>query len=192
MAILRRWVQSLPVEQNGTLFEEELILDVGRARGGRSLHMTRDGFLISGPRGCQPGDQVVVLLGCYAPVIVRPTYSPNGTLSAYRVIGPSYHPGLASGEGLLGPMTPDWRLSWIDVNDPHQTFKNENGSTSLHDPRLEGVELPKGWIELLDNNGSPYWWFYDGQQHISTGNDPRLKPEELKARGVPVETFVLV
>ena len=63
---------------------------------GISFFTTTEGYIGLAPKGTRPDDQVVVLLGCPKPMLLRP----NG--GRYQVVGECYVYGLMQSEALLG------------------------------------------------------------------------------------------
>ncbi|KAJ4336351.1 hypothetical protein N0V87_005502 [Didymella glomerata] len=106
----------------------------------RSLFFTTTGFLGLGPRGLQPGDEVVIFDGDYTPFILRPqldTNNPNGNL--YKIVGDCYLEGWMydtfPDENVDGPLN-----HWTGADsEPQRAFKWVSGREGMQDemPRLE-------------------------------------------------------
>ena len=131
----------------------------------RAFIETREGYIGLAPPKALPGDQVCILLGCDAPLLLRQT--PN---RQFRVVGACYVHGLGSGEGLLGPLPDHYQaVSEPNRNDSRNYWKfldHRTGKTQVNDPRL----------------GSP----------PSDDADPDLTPETIEKRGVKLQTFDLI
>ena len=63
---------------------------------GRTLALSKGGYLALAPSSAMSGDKICVLYGCHAPVILRP--SPNCDM--YTLVGDAYVHGLMDGEAL--------------------------------------------------------------------------------------------
>jgi hypothetical protein len=162
-------------------------------RPGR-FFVTDRGQLGCGSPTIVPGDKVCVVLGCDHPILLRPAHSDDQS-ACYHYMGPLYVHGLMEGQALLGPMPPPWEL--IINND---TFRDSfaflnllTNEITLQDPRLD--VLPPEWHEI-DEEWETSFIHTQHYRNKTTGDiinsDPRLLPEALEARGVPLETFTLV
>jgi hypothetical protein len=161
-----------------------LVQALRRVLGGRACLQLMDGSFAVGPRGSQSGDLVYVVLGCGIPLVLR------GKLeSSFRIIGPSYYPGCAGADDILGPLPNGWKLGFDNFG--RLLFKDEHGSKHWKDPRKQEINLPLGWLEYEDKDGRPYWW-KQGSGEPSTYKDPRLTAELLKGQGIKVESLVLI
>ncbi|KAI0127415.1 heterokaryon incompatibility protein-domain-containing protein [Xylariales sp. AK1849] len=67
---------------------------------GRSLLVTEEGRLGIVPQATQQGDQVAFLLGCSAPLILRPVAGS----SRHKIVGQCYIDGQMMGEAIYGPL----------------------------------------------------------------------------------------
>lgn len=151
---------------------------------GRSLYLTRDGYIMMGPRGCQPGDVVCVFLGSSLPTVLRPT--DNGE---YEIKGPASHPALFFGEALLGELPEGWQMKRLaTIGSP--VFERPDGEQQDVDPRLDGIPIPAGW-ELRRRRKSGRARFYNEKEGHWTRFDPRVSEMELLKRGVQIQTFTL-
>jgi hypothetical protein len=149
-----------------------------------------NGYLGFGPSTVQPGDCLVVLLGCYAPMILRP--QKNGV---YIVIGKCYVQGLMNGEALLGDLPRSWTVQQHH-KDSHVVFKYYNRDTECltsEDPRLP--PLDESWRKVCRQRTPDDPLHVTHFEHIPTGriinSDPRVLPYALRSRGVNLETFAL-
>jgi hypothetical protein len=114
----------------------------------------------------------------------------------FQVIGTCYVHGLTDAVGLLGPLPPSVTLR---VDDPerrsnYQFFNSSTGVLTDEDPRLP--PLSPGWerFEKEWTSVEPHVcaWFRNTETGEEMDSDPRMLPETLKARGVPLRTFSLV
>jgi len=137
------------------------------------------------------GDIVCVLLGRQGLVLLRPTASNN-----FQIIGTCYVHGLTDAVGLLGPLPPSVTLKigedgrrWI-----YRFFNSSTGSLTEEDPRLP--PLSSGWerFEKDWTSDEPQLcaWFRNKETGEEMDSDPRMLPEALKTRGVPLRMFSLV
>jgi hypothetical protein len=179
---------------------------------GRALVQTKEGFIGLAPADTRPGmattleflryfitdedirppgDMIVVLLGFDKPVILREAYSDR-----FRVIGPCFVHGLDDANALLGPLPKPWKVQISDgyVNrDQYRYFNEETGETTLEDPRLEPIN---DWERINHEPEADEPETYDYFRNRETGfimnSDPRMSPEALEARGLPVRLFTLI
>ncbi|KAK3994348.1 heterokaryon incompatibility protein-domain-containing protein [Cladorrhinum sp. PSN332] len=144
------------------------------------------------------GDVVFVPLGCEAPLLLRP--DKNGH---YRLLAECYVHGIMFGEAVLGPLPPGWSAKrHQEITDSFRTCfqrADADGNYTLKDPRLKGVPMPEGWEQIRDMKEETLddpRNFVGEFRHRTTGEtikgDPRLLPEALAARGVPITTITLV
>jgi hypothetical protein len=156
------------------------------------LFRTNKGYFGLSPIKVMPGDKVGVLLGCPFPVLLREQSS-----GKHLFVACAYIHGLMDGEALLGPLPEGYKV----ILGPHrnaqwrQLFVNSTTQTETEeDPRLE--PLPAEWKRALI--GDRFWPTkkVDGFRNKVTGqimdSDPRMLPDALRARGVPLETFTLL
>ena len=157
---------------------------------GKSLSISKEGYIVLVPDVAVEGDIVCVILGCKSPLLLRPL--PNGN---YTVAGECYIHGFMNGEALLGPLPKGWEpveileegLGYIGG------FRNVNtGELSFVDPRLGG--LPPGW-SLKDSRRRADWnnWFVNNHtgETMNWPLDPRVTAEALEGQGVPLQDFIL-
>lgn len=152
---------------------------------------TEHGYLARGPEDTRPGDQIVLLLGLYCPLIVRPTRE-----GRYRIVGSCYVHGLMDNEALLGPLPEGWSIRQRFVNGRWRSqYRNARaGETTDDDPRLS--PLPSVWkrgnpmptaddparVDLFENTDTGEFINYV----------PRLSVTALEQRGIMLETITLV
>lgn len=152
----------------------------------------------SGYIGCsfaqpQPGDRLVVLLGCPSPMLLRPSFAAQ----SYQVVGPTYIHGLMDTEALLGPLPTPWRVRMSREHgffDSMHFFNTASGVVTKEDPRL-GSD-PSEWEKLEATRTEDDPWNFAHYRHRETkeeiNSDPRLLPAALTARGVEITEFELV
>jgi hypothetical protein len=152
---------------------------------GRSLFRTGECYFGLAPPTAQSGDVVVVLLGCHSPMVLRP--SEDGR---YQVIGEAYGDEFANGEALLGQLPEKIDLIWrlISGGSVGSFVDRETGDFLEEDPRLG--PLPPGWQCDLGDARDLFW--NDELGIMRDTADPRLTPEALRKRGVPLRTFELI
>jgi hypothetical protein len=176
---------------------------------GRRFLTTEDGHIGTAPAGSQvgrsgshlpgkleltllPGDSICLLLGTYAPMVLRQTSS-----SSFQVVGECYLHGLADAVGFLGPLPNRWEtiIKGDALGRPTQWFINLiNGEETLDDPRLE--PLPWNWERATYERHAGDPAIFERFRNIETGElvnyDPRLSPKGLEARVVKLQSFRLV
>lgn len=145
------------------------------------------------------GDLIAVVLGCDRPLVLRPLDD-----DTFILVGDAYVYGLHDARPFLGPLPHGWRVQlaerhfegyWRQIK-----FINEvTGEVAIEDPRLE--PLSHGWERVepeelggpRDVNDSRFCTYF---RNTANGDivdyDPRMLPDALEARGVNLETFVLV
>lgn len=94
----------------------------GSTEGRQFFRSCQDYFSI-GPLGLREGDQICVLLGCDAPLVLR--LHNNGR---FKIIGLSYVGGLAAGEALLGSLPENYRM----VNAYDEASRGITTASSIH------------------------------------------------------------
>ncbi|KAI1292920.1 heterokaryon incompatibility protein-domain-containing protein [Xylaria venustula] len=102
---------------------------------GRAFFTTETGYIGIAPKSVVPGDEVCVILGCNALMVLRPTTEDREERS---VVGPCYMEGFNNGEAVLGPF-PDGVEKKV-LHDGQYSFVTF-GDGEVIDPRLEG------WID---------------------------------------------
>ncbi|RYN54306.1 hypothetical protein AA0118_g9272 [Alternaria tenuissima] len=185
-----RWADA--VAQDRRPWEESLISSrIKEKLHGTSLMELDNGYLGFGPSTVQPGDIIVVLLGCYVPMILRP--QENG---AYTVIGRCYVHDLMDGEALLGDLPRSWTVQRHHIDDAFvfKYYNNDTGCLTSEDPRLP--PLDESWRRVYRQRTLDDPLHVTYFEHIPTGRiinlDPRLLPHALRSRGVNLETFALI
>ena len=148
----------------------------------RKLFTTSDGYMGLAPLAARLGDQASVLLGCPAPIILRPTDA-----GCFEVVGYCYIHGYGDGEAFFGPLPAGWsrvhgekRLCFIE---------RSTGKKQFTDPRLG--ELPDGWRITKDDGDEHVPVFFDPSTGKWTWDDPRQSAEAIRARGVDLRTILL-
>lgn len=155
---------------------------------GRSLFVSAEGYIGLCTSFAEPGDRVMLVVGCRYPLVMRPR--PNGT---YSLVGVAFCYGIMHGEPFLGQLPPG--VSCVRSSSTFfPLFLNlETGETQVEDPRLG--ELPAGWSRVEHARADEYSIFLEeksGKEHYSDEFDPRTTPEELEKRGVKLEDFEIV
>ncbi|KAF2501347.1 HET-domain-containing protein [Lophium mytilinum] len=160
---------------------------------GRTFITTKEGYIGLGPTLAKPEDLVCVFLGCNSPMFLRPTLA-----GRFLVVGCGYVHGLADANALLGPLPEPWIVQVATDNAGGTTYHLFNSITAQtipmsEDPRLG--PLPEGWEPVRRNRVRSDPETFGAFRNKITGeemnSDPRMLPEVLKARGVPLETFQL-
>jgi hypothetical protein len=166
---------------------------------GRSFFLTEEGLFGVCSQFSRCGDRVAVLLGCYSPLILRPTIVEGS--NCFIVIGESYVEGLMNNQALLGPIPEGWRLHPVHIEGRTVPGYANANTTTQQDPR---APLPPGWryiygsieepqeIEPDNEDEMTEVWFENVVTGESTQYDPRLTPEALRQRGVELQELVLV
>ncbi|KAG4436059.1 hypothetical protein IFR05_008449 [Cadophora sp. M221] len=178
----------------GTEFQL-LLSKIERYCHGRSLFLTEDGHLGLAPQGTRPGDLVEVLLGCSSCMMLRPVALDPMCHSKqqYKIVGEAYCHGIMQGEAILGPLPGlfDAVLQFNDSSGRYEWVHIDRGTGRMetNDPRLG--ELSKEWTRTRQE-GSMHYVFLNAETGESTGRDPRLNPDALRARGVELEVFDLI
>lgn len=118
----------------------------------------------------------------------------------YEVIGECYIQGLMDGESLLGPLPEPWKMRIVPGSEGLWTtgyFNPSTGSVSHEDPRLAALGcVPDEWEAIQSERMPDDPKYFQKFRNKSTGetinSDPRLLPDSLKARGIPLEVLRLV
>jgi hypothetical protein len=116
----------------------------------RSIYLTKVGYIVLGPRGCQPDDLVVVFLGCHPPMVLRSIED-----NEYKLKGPCVHPSLLAGEAILGEMPKGWRLSYPKRGEK-PVLEDPDGKRYHIDPRLDDIPILEEWELRWMDNGTPF------------------------------------
>ncbi|KAF5660675.1 heterokaryon incompatibility protein [Fusarium heterosporum] len=169
--------------------ERETANTIQKVRG-RRLFVTENGLIGTAPACTQIGDSISLLLGTYAPVVLRPT-----TAGTFQVVGECYVYGLSDGVCFLGPLPKNWKviIRGDALGRPFQLFTNiVTGQETMEDPRMS---LPPNWepalYERLPDDPALFHKFRNIETGEVINHDPRLMPETLKARGVSLQVFTL-
>jgi Heterokaryon incompatibility protein (HET) len=154
----------------------ELFLRCLRPIRGKKFVKCDKGYIGITPNITQPGDVVCVLLGCRAPMILRP----NGT-GGHLVVGESFIHGLSKGEAILGPLPKHIRIAKVIQNESvGYAFGFVNGltnTTSFLDPRFK--------VFLMDIEA------YVNQLNVNGNASFSVHPEHLRKCGINIEYFNL-
>jgi len=118
------------------------------------------------------------------------------TNDSFYVVGESYIYGIMDGESLLGPLPPSWKVR-VELNgsimEPRY-LDTERNIMVREDPRLEN--LPAEWERIEQQRTADDPIMFAPHRNKSTGEiinwDPRMSPENLRARGINLQTFRLV
>ena len=112
-------------------------------------------------------------------------------------------PELVDGEAVLGSVQSPWKVMVFSSDDAefrtsYVSFLNtDTGKVAAYwdDPRTKEIPMPPGWVQMprKPNTDDPeYTW---PARNVNTGkiinSDPRLFPEALAERGIPVKTITL-
>jgi hypothetical protein len=127
------------------------------------------------------------------PILLRPVGEDR-----YIVVGDTYTHGFCDAEAVVGQLEEPWIIRVTIVGDDSEfrpTYYNTATNTTVYeDPRLG--PLPPPWVAIPKNvDEEPYPWrtiFRNSDTGEEMEFDPRLLPESLRARGVPLRTFHLV
>ncbi|KAI0871948.1 HET-domain-containing protein [Hypoxylon argillaceum] len=95
-----------------------------------------NGYIGIAPPSAQVGDEVCVLLGCDAPMLLRPLGS-----GGFLVVGECFVEGLSMGEALLGPLPRNTRVANILDEEAGMFYcrylDHRTGEVFLEDPRMK-------------------------------------------------------
>ncbi|KAM0215037.1 hypothetical protein ACHAQD_008544 [Fusarium lateritium] len=170
--------------------ERETANTIQKIRG-RRFFTTENGLIGTAPACTQTSDSICLLLGTYAPMVLRPTSS--GT---FQVVGECYVYGLSDAVSFLGPLPRPWKaiIKGDALGRPYQLFTDmTNGQKTMDDPRLP---LPLNWerttYERLPEDPALFQKFRNVETGEVINYDPRLTPEALEARGVKLQAFKLI
>jgi hypothetical protein len=162
----------------------------------RGRFFVTDGGLVGcGPFALNMGDTIAVLLGHHCPVILRPMDS-RCSSGRFRILGPAHVHGLMEGQAVLGSLSPSWKLVVEHTYSTYRLlFRNaQDGAKTPQDPRL-GV-LPENWEPIEKEDEARLRYTVQHYRHKVTNeiinSDPRLVLEAVRARGIKVETLVLI
>ncbi|KAI4233687.1 MAG: hypothetical protein LQ349_004256 [Xanthoria aureola] len=147
----------------------------------RKLFTTSDGYMGLAPLAARPGDQVSVLLGCQAPIVLRPADD-----GCFVVVGYCYIHGYGDGEAFFGPLPAEW--SRVRRQNGFCFIERSTGISQFTDPRLG--ELPDGWRRISDSV-EQFPEFFNSSTSEWTWDDPRQSAEAIRARGVDLRTILM-
>jgi hypothetical protein len=175
--------------------KEWFLMNMTKQQPGK-FFVTDNGLLGCGPVAAQANDVIYIPLGYDKPVLLRRTTS-DPQLTSFELIGRVYIHDLMDAQALLGPLPSPWMMviARIDSNiSRHEFFNTQTTEQTSRDPRLGA--LPVEWEEVEMEDEVRVREALQHYRNTETGevinSDPRLLPEALEARGVKVETFVLV
>jgi Heterokaryon incompatibility protein (HET) len=162
---------------------------------GRSLFTTQEGYIGLGPNASQRGDHVYIILGCDAPLVLRPA-----SKDEWLVVGRSYVHGTEDGRAFLGALPGRYRRvirfeetskRWWPAYVDHQT-----GNILIEDPRLG--PLPPGWRAKKHDYDKAWNWYVNEESEKGRNlqqrlpGDPRWKSDALIRRGVDLKNLKLI
>ncbi|KAG8157264.1 hypothetical protein KVR01_012972 [Diaporthe batatas] len=142
------------------------------------------------------GDMIFVILGCKVPIVLRRTSG-----GPYQVIGDCFVHGIMDGEAILGPLPRSYHIESRDDGPDFEAFipvyvENDTQREQRDDPRLQNIPLPPEWEAFEKERTRDDPLIYSMFRSKNTGevinSDPRLFPEALRERGVPVQRITLV
>ena len=147
---------------------------------GRSFITTKEGYVGLAPKATKPGDQVSVLLGCTAPLILRPIATSESGQLQYKVLGECHVHGLQDGEAFLGPLPNRWQRVRLWDQDCYRLAHVDkvSGKHQYRDPRLEDGDWDMAEREVIR--------FHDGSTSLE------ITPNFLKRRGINVQNLDLI
>lgn len=116
----------------------------------------------------------------------------------YEVVSDCYMYGIMDGESLLGPLPSPYKVRYN--TNPGASFyvptylNTETNTISSQDPRLGS--LPQDWESInLEKTADDPDDFAPHRNNVTgevINSDPRLLREALEARGVKLQTFMLI
>ncbi|UPK92568.1 hypothetical protein LCI18_003503 [Fusarium solani-melongenae] len=184
MLYIKALVENVNNESNKT--PTALEYHILRHCHGRSIFWTEHGHLGLCPAGSQPGDIISVLLGCDAPLALRPHEA-----GGYEIIGQCYVSGFMDGEAILGEL-------------PHPSMKDSR--VAAFRSRMEGLQRGVQEEEMPKNLDNEHGTAVDCKEHVVSGNRGSdwdrsdddeswlrsVTPEMLRKAGIDVKVFKLV
>jgi hypothetical protein len=156
---------------------------------GRCFFVAEEVYIGLAPLTSKLGDSACAILGCKSPLVLR--LNEDG---CYEVIGECYIDGFMDGRALLGPL-PTYSKS---AKSYHEEFScnpafvnHEIGRVKIEDPSLS--PLPGEWRVASHDAQSAWNWHVndDTKEGYDIVEDPRIRPEALKCRGVKLKEFRL-
>ncbi|KFA52244.1 hypothetical protein S40293_00623 [Stachybotrys chartarum IBT 40293] len=192
LAMLNRYLNLTEDSKADPVYNEKETANVIQKVQSRRFFTTEDGHIGTAPAGAKIGDSICLLLGTYAPTLLRKT-----PLDTYQVVGECYVHGLSDAVGMLGPVPDGWRaINKADAAGRMMPcFLNlANWSHTRDDPRLG--PLPQEWeqvpYERRDDDPAIFQKFKNVETGELINHDPRLSPTVLESLGVRLQTFRLV
>ncbi|KAI1074387.1 HET-domain-containing protein [Whalleya microplaca] len=142
----------------------------------RIFFRTTSGYIGNAPAQAAIGDEVCVILGCDAPMLLRPCR--NGR---FLVVGDCFVDGLCQGEAILGPLPSNIQMVLVHVKRSDFApgiLDVASGEVSFEDPRLEFLPVD---LDNFRNNlvGNPH-------------ERLELDPIVLRECGVDLKCFCLI
>ena len=161
----------------------------------RSLLRLKEGYIGLAPDETQVGDQVYLIVGSGAPIILRPK-----TNEEWQVVGRCYVHGVEDGRVFLGDLPERYRhvlrLEKGSGGYLPAYLDQQTNEILIEDPRLG--PLPPGWRVKRHkhmnawNGNTAEGSGEDGNTPQKLLGDPRWKVDALKRRGVKLQTIKLV
>lgn len=120
---------------------------------------------------------------------------------AHQVVGDCFVHGLMDGEAILGPLPSSYHIESRDDALDFEAFipvyvENATHRAQREDPRLRNIPLPPEWESFEKERTRDDPLIYRMFRNKNTGevinSDPRLFPEALRERGVPVQRITLI
>lgn len=191
VGMLRNILCLTATSQDDTIYSAREITNTIQKIRGRRVFTTETGHIGTAPAGAQIGDSVCLILGAYAPMVLRRTSS-----GQFHVVGECYVHGLSDAVGILGPLPDHWEtiIKGDALGRQTQLFVHlRDHEETLNDPRLE--PLPWNWERATYERLADDPAIFERFRNLETGElvnyDPRLFPELLEARGVELQSFRL-
>ena len=184
-----KYVRDLMANRELAEYDKYNHLVYGHVKG-RASFQTRNGHIGIGPQSIRAGDQAYMVLGCDNLLLLRPNDA-----QTYKVVGECYVDGFMESEVLLGALPSNWQRverRLPDLDGAFDAFMNvQTGDIQVEDPRLGA--LPAGWRIADHSEKHAYNLFSNEELGVTaTRSDPRLSPEALRAKGVPLQEIRLV
>ncbi|TVY82211.1 Heterokaryon incompatibility protein 6 OR allele [Lachnellula suecica] len=190
--MLRKILRLTAASKDDPIYAERETANTIQKIRGRRFFTTDDGHIGTAPAGAQVADAICLLLGTYAPMVLRQTAS-----GSFQVVGECYVHGLADLTGFLGPLPNHWEtiIKGDALGRPTQRFIDTgSGEETLEDPRLE--PLPWNWERATYGRRAEDPAIFERFRNLETDEvvnyDPRLSPTALEARGVKLQSFRLI
>ncbi|KAF1829300.1 HET-domain-containing protein [Decorospora gaudefroyi] len=192
IATLRSYLRLTVASQDDAIYSARETANTIQKIRGRRFFTTETGHMGTAPAGAQPGDSICLLLGTYAPMVLRRTAS-----GQFLVVGECYVHGLSDAVGILGPLPYHWTtiIKGDALGRPTQRFVHlGDRQETLDDPRLD--HLPSDWervtYERMPDDPAIFERFRNRETGELVNYDPRLFPEALEASGIALQAFRLI